>query len=136
MHKIRSGSAVPPSTELSNYPMLRSSSVRNGRINFKDVKYIQTDDKIKADDFIIEGDLLFTRLNGSIDYVGNCAKVPKIFPNNLIYPDRLFRLQLLKPEYADYIMYFFATNIVRKEIESKAKSTAGHMRISTPDITI
>jgi len=135
MDKIRSGSAVPPSNVLSNYPMLRSSSVRNGRINFMDVKYIQTEDKIKADDFVIAGDLLFTRLNGSIDYVGNCAKVPQSFPDNLIYPDRLFRLRLLKPEYADYIMYFFATNIVRKEIENKAKSTAGHMRISTPDIT-
>ncbi len=135
MQKIRSGSAVPPSNELSNYPILRSSSVRGGKINFNDLKYIQVADKIKCDDYVMEGDLLFTRLNGSIDYVGNCAKVPKVFPNNLIYPDRLFRLRLAKPEYADYIVYFFATNIVRKEIEKNAKSTAGHMRISTPDIT-
>jgi type I restriction enzyme S subunit len=133
--KIRCGSGVVPSNEISNYPILRSSSVRAGKINFTNIKYVQKVEKIKKDDFIIKGDLLFTRLNGSINYVGNCAKVPDVFPNNLIYPDRLFRMRLLKPEYADYIMHFFATSIARRIIEKNAKSTAGHMRISTPDIT-
>ena len=133
--KIRCGSGVVPSNEISNYPILRSSSVRTGKINFGDIKYVQKIEKIKKDDFIIKGDLLFTRLNGSIDYVGNCAKVPDGFLNNLIYPDRLFRMRLLKPEYADYIMHLFATSTARRIIEKNAKSTAGHMRISTPDIT-
>ena len=56
---------------------------KNSTGDQKDVKYIQTEDKIKADDFVVAGDLLFTRLNGSIDYVGNCAKVPMSFPDNI-----------------------------------------------------
>jgi type I restriction enzyme, S subunit len=133
--KIRCGSGVVPSSEISDYPILRSSSVRTCKVNFNDIKYVHEIEKIKKDDFIVGGDLLFTRLNGSIDYVGNCAIVPDFFPNNLIYPDRLFRMRLLKPEYADYVMLFFATSIARRIIEKNAKSTAGHMRISTPDIT-
>ena len=135
INKIRCGSGIVPSNEKSNYPILRSSSVRAGKINFNDIKYVHKIEKIKKDDFIIKGDLLFTRLNGSIDYVGNCAMVSHIFPNNLIYPDRLFRMQLLKPKYGDYIVHFFSTSFARRIIERNAKSTAGHMRISTPDIT-
>ncbi len=133
--KIRSGTAAVPTNEITYFPILRSSSVRTGAINFGDVKYIAASTLIKGDDLLSAGDLLFTRLNGSVDYVGNCAKVPNTFPKNLIYPDRLFRVKLKEENLADYIVYFFASPLCRRTIEKKAKSTAGHMRISTPDIT-
>ncbi len=133
--KIRSGTAAVPTNERTDFPILRSSSVRTGAINFGDVKYIAASTSIKGDDLLSAGDLLFTRLNGSVDYVGNCAKVPNTFPKNLIYPDRLFRVKLKEENLADYIVYFFASPLYRRTIEKKAKSTAGHMRISTPDIT-
>ncbi len=133
--KIRCGTGVVPTNEKSIHPILRSSSVRNGKIDFSDVKFIQDHQKLKGEDFISKNDLLFTRLNGSVEYVGNCAKVPDIFPENLIYPDRLFRMRLINSDYADYIMHFFASSLARRIIEENAKSTAGHMRISTPDIT-
>jgi type I restriction enzyme S subunit len=135
IHKIRSGTGSPPTSTNSAYPILRSSSVRNGRIDFEDVKFIADESTIRPDDFVQPNDLLFTRLNGSLDYVGNCARVPKAFPTNLLYPDRLFRVRLNNPEIARFIMYYFAGPNARRLIESKAKSTAGHMRISTPDIT-
>lgn len=135
LFSIRGGTTTPPTDEVTENPILRSSSVRNGFIDFDDIRYLEKEGLKSEQDFVVSGDLLFSRLNGTIDYVGNCAVVPPEFPANMIYPDRLYCAKLVDTSLAAYCEYFFATPMARKHIEEKAKSTAGHKRISIPDVT-
>lgn len=132
---IRGGTTIPPIDEATFLPILRSSSIRAGEIILEDLRYIPEDSNISNEDFVCSSDLLFSRLNGTLEFVGVCATVPNQFPKNLLYPDRLYRATLVITTMAKYCEYYFASPYVRRDIETKAKSTAGHKRISIPDIT-
>jgi len=135
LYSIRGGTTVPPIDEETCFPILRSSSVRAGVIDYNDVRYIE-EEKIKSKlDFVENKDLLFSRLNGTIEFVGNCAVINSGYPENLIYPDRLYCAKLVDKSLASYSEYFFSSPVVRMSLEHKAKSTAGHKRISIPDVT-
>lgn len=135
LFSIRGGTTIPPIDQETKYPVLRSSSVRQSHINYSDIRYISEEKNTKKADFIEQGDLLFSRLNGSIEFVGNCALVKENHPLNLIYPDRLYCAKLVNTALSGYSELFFSSPEVRNAIEKKAKSTAGHKRISIPDVT-
>jgi type I restriction enzyme S subunit len=81
------------------------------------------------DGLLREGDLLFTRYNGSVEYVGACAVVPSI--GHLTYPDKLIRVRvdsrIVEPR---YVSYAFQAGKVRAQIRSMARTTAGQAGIS------
>lgn len=134
LRSIHGGTTAVPTDTLTDYTILRSSSVRAGSIDYSDIRYISANDFEGNTSIVREGDLLFTRLNGTIEYVGNCALVVKGFQKNLMYPDRLYCARVIDESYSKYIELIFQAPYVRKIIEKKAKSTAGHKRISIPDI--
>ncbi len=131
---IRGGTTAVPQAQETEYPVLRSSSVRQGIIDLADVKYLTSDQSQREENFIREGDVLFTRLNGSAEYVGNCAVVPDVANTKYQYPDRLYCARLKETILPAYCMYAFALPEIRAEIERRAKSSAGHKRISIQDI--
>jgi len=135
LFSIRGGTTTPPLDIETNYPVLRSSSVRQSNIDYSDIRYLSGETIKNKADFVEQGDLLFSRLNGSIEFVGNCALVKRNHPENLIYPDRLYCAKLVIGSLAEYCELFFSSPNVRNSIEKKAKSTAGHKRISIPDVT-
>lgn len=132
---IRGGSTFPPHTERSHYPVLRSSSVRPGTVDFSDVRYLTKEQSFNADNFLANGDMLFTRLSGSLEYVANCAVVRNLGRNRIQYPDRLFCARLKEPLMASYLEICFANPILREKLTENAKSSAGHQRVSISDIT-
>lgn len=133
--RIRSGTSAVPSGQLSAYPVLRSSSVRPMDIDFNDVRYLPNLSKVRADDLLADGDLLFTRLSGSLDYVANCAVVRGLDDRQIYYPDRLFRARLARPEQGSYFELCFSSPLLRAHLTVEAKSTAGHQRISMGAVT-
>lgn len=132
---IRSGSSAVPQLEETPWPVLRSSSVRPMITNFDDVRFLTEEQSTNPKNFVECGDLLFTRLNGSLEYVGNCSWIKDTPPPRLQYPDRLFRAKLKTPAFAPYLELAFSSPVVRSQIEEKAKSSAGHQRISTDALT-
>jgi type I restriction enzyme S subunit len=92
--------------------------------------------QIREDNFLEEGDLLITRLSGSVEYVGCCAIAGKIPEEGMQYPDRIFcgKLALRDKEFAYYLMHCLFSPQARILIEAAAKSTAGHKRISLSDL--
>ena len=132
---IRSGTSAVPSGELSAYPVLRSSSVRAMDIDFDDVRYLPNLIKVRPDDLLEDGDVLFTRLSGSLDYVANCAAVRGLCGRQIYYPDRLFRAKLIHPEQGSYFELCFSSPLLRECLTVEAKSTAGHQRISMGAVT-
>ncbi|MBK6999932.1 MAG: restriction endonuclease subunit S [Rhodoferax sp.] len=132
---FRSGTSAVPGGDPSVYPVLRSSSVRPMEIDFEDVRYLPNMTKVRADDLLVEGDVLFTRLSGSLEYVANCAVVRGLGDRKIYYPDRLFRAKLIRPEQGTYFELCFASPLLRKHLTVEAKSTAGHQRISMGAVT-
>jgi type I restriction enzyme S subunit len=127
---LRSGTSAVPSNSPTLYPVLRSSSVRPMGINLGDVRYLASLQKARADDLLAEGDLLFTRLSGSLEYVANCVFVRGLGERRIYYPDRLFRARLKDPDLGRYVELCFSSSLLRRHLTVESKSTAGHQRIS------
>ena len=131
---IRGGSTVPPAIEATDFPILRSSSVRPGAIDLNDVRFVRAKDSQCEENFLRDGDLLFTRLSGSLEYLANCAVVRGLGSRRIQYPDRIFCARLKVREMASYVELCFGSPAVRAELTEGAKSSAGHQRVSIADI--
>ena len=131
---IRSGSGDKPSGHSEGIPVLRSSAVRDMKINFSDVRYFAKDKEISPCDSLKNGDLLFTRLSGSPEYVGNCAAVFGLPHTVVQYPDRLFCVKLKDLRSALYLEIFFSSMQFKSYISQHIKSSAGHQRITLEPI--
>ncbi|WP_091237401.1 restriction endonuclease subunit S [Micromonospora matsumotoense] len=121
-----------PGFEPNGVPILRISSVRPGVLNLRDVRYSAKGirELRDSDALLLPGDLLFTRYNGNIDYVGACAMVPEGI-GDLTYPDKLIRVRV-NPAFVDprYIQYSFETARVRSLVRAVARTTAGQAGVS------
>lgn len=132
MESVRNGYSKKPD-ENGSYKILRISSVRPNNINVKDVRYLK--DKIGENNEVKENDILFTRYNGSIDFVGVSAIVPRLY-ESLFYPDKLVRCRPVMRNYyhSAFITYASNSHVSRQFVLSKIKTTAGQTGISGGDI--
>ncbi|MCL4205531.1 MAG: hypothetical protein KJ000_23870 [Pirellulaceae bacterium] len=96
---------------------------------------LDADESHNPDNDVADGDLLFTRLSGSFEYVANCGMVRGLDGLKVQYPDRLFRVRFKDPRFAVYVELVFGAPFMRALIETGAKSSAGHQRISIGTIT-
>jgi len=134
--ELRSGTAETSGRQTTPYPVLKSSAVRQGKIDFQALNYLQQKQSTRAENYLATGDVLITRLSGSVEYVGCCAVVQDVPTQGVQFPDRIFQGKLA-PSFmwlGDYLAYCFQSAYVRIIIESAAKSTAGHKRISLNDL--
>ena len=113
---------------------MRSSSVRPGQIDFADVRFLTEDQSQNAANFLKDGDLLFTRLSGSLEFVANCVQVRNLDQRRIQYPDRLFCARLNDPNQGRFFEIVFAAPQIRAIVTEGAKSSAGHQRISLGNI--
>lgn len=135
LSQLRSGTAETSTRELTPYPVLKSSAVRHGKIDFGALNYLRAD-QCRNDDYLEDGDLLISRLSGSVEYVGCCAVVQAVPPMSVQYPDRIFCGKLSSPSQhlAIHVVNTLRSPSARIRIEAAAKSTAGHKRISLSDL--
>lgn len=132
--QLRSGTAETSKRVPTEYPVLKSSAVRHGRIDFTDLNYLQKSQSMRTENFLRQGDFLITRLSGSVDYVGCSALVTNSGCEGIQYPDRIFCGKVLNGIEGTYLSYCFQHSNIRKTLETAAKSTAGHQRISMTDL--
>ena len=127
---VRNGISTKPEGE-SGTKIFRISAVRAFQLNLDDYRFINSYD---VGDFVLNnGDLLFTRYNGTRNFVGVCAE----FKSNeiYVYPDKLIRAVVNSTEINNtFLMYGFNTSISREFIESRIRTTAGQSGISGSDI--
>lgn len=136
VHSIRSGNSATATQNDTGFPVLRSSAVRHGSIDFEDFSFLDPSASDNPDNFLSPGDLLITRLSGSVDYVGNCATVPSRAGIKMQYPDQLFRARLAAGVLHSFIEFCFQHTGLRRGLEAAAKSSAGHQRISISDLVV
>ena len=100
------------------------------QIDLEDARYLSEDAEPREDDCVSVGDLLFTRLSGSSEYVGCCAVVKQLSADPLVYPDRVFRARSASDALSSFLVLGFSAPDARRRLEHLARSTAGHQRIS------
>lgn len=132
--EFRGGASAKPSDVTEGIPVVRSSAVRNMSIDFSDIRFYNFDTKLNDRDFVKKGDLLFTRLSGSAEYVGVCALVKQSPKKPTQFPDRLFCARLKNEDEAPYLEIFFSSRKYLNYISDNIKSSAGHQRITTETI--
>lgn len=122
-----------PAYEPPGIPILRISAVRPRSVNLDSPRYLrEAVDKV-ANYLLRDGDLLFTRYNGSLDLVGVCGMVRDLITPT-VYPDKLIRARVFEGVLPEYLELYFATRVPRDIIEDKAKSSAGQQGISGKDL--
>lgn len=132
MESVRNGYSKKPD-DTGAYKILRISSVRPTSVDVTEVRSLIND--AGDDNSVKENDLLFTRYNGSIDFVGVCGRVPKL-AGKLFYPDKLIRCRPLIREayHSAYLEYASNYGSARKFVLSRIKTTAGQTGISGSDL--
>ena len=87
MNEVRNGYGNKPD-DCGNYKILKISAVRPLHLELGEFRLNKK--PFPMADTISENDILFTRYNGSREYVGICAVVPKLF-EPYAYPDKLIK---------------------------------------------
>lgn len=132
--EMRNGLATKPAETPPGVKILRISSVRPMAVDLEDHRFLKLDASDIETYRLRENDLLFTRYNGTFDFVGACARIPMI-RGDVVYPDKLIRVRIdeniVSPAYLELI---FTAPSVRRQVEGYIKSSAGQKGISGADL--
>jgi type I restriction enzyme S subunit len=133
---IRNGLSVKGSDQRPGVAALRLSALRTGVIDLADVRYLPIDEQRAGPYLLRDGDILVSRGNGTLSFVGRSARVS--MPEDAeptIFPDTAFRLRLDKTR-ADsrWLTQVWNSPMVRTQIEARARTTAGIWKISQRDL--
>lgn len=134
LREFRGGASKKPSDLMEGVPVIRSSAVRSMNVDFSDIRYFDIVAELDHRNFVQEGDLLFTRLSGSPEFVGVCALVKTLPKNPTQFPDRLFCARLKDIKNGPYLEIFFSSQTYLDYIKNNLKSSAGHQRITTETV--
>ncbi|MBV2361714.1 restriction endonuclease subunit S [Thalassococcus sp. CAU 1522] len=129
---IRNGISAKPD-EIGPLKIFRISAVRPMAFDLNDFRRITDPDGSFQDYRLTRGDLVFTRYNGSRDYVGVSAMYRG--DGSHVYPDKLIRCEI-KSEILNPAFLEAATNCgeSRAYIERRIRTTAGQSGVSGSDI--
>ena len=129
---ISNGTTSPQIDESEKtYPVTRIESISKGTIDFERVGHVQRSDTAQA--FILEhGDILLSHIN-SLAMVGNVAIYDDSRP--LLHGMNLLRIQPERSSIDSYwLLYWLKSELVRQNIESRAKPAINQASISTGSI--
>ena len=130
--RIRNGISAKPEGD-SGTKIFRISAVRAMEFALDDVRYIQNIGGIYDQYLLAQGDLVFTRYNGSRNYVGVCAEYKG--DGTHLYPDKLIQTRIGVPSLSSkFLEGAINCGDSRRFIESRIRTTAGQSGISGGDI--
>ncbi len=129
---VRNGISAKPEGD-SGTPIFRISAVRPMCFDMADIRYIDNSSG-EFDAYGLErGDIVFTRYNGSRQYVGVCAEYrsdeKRLFPDKLVQTRVLSKLLL-----TSFLEKALNSGSSRAFVESKIRTTAGQSGVSGEDI--
>ncbi len=131
---MRNGLAQKPTERPPGTKILRIGAVRAGQVNFSDHRYLDVSAREAKQYELLKDDLLFTRYNGSLEFVGVCACIQKD-ALGYVYPDKLIRVRVRKDViFPKIIEIIFASTPIRALVEGSVKSSAGQRGISGSDL--
>lgn len=117
----------------SGFPVLRLTAFRNGEIDKHECKIgAWTEDDARR--FLIrEGDILVARGSGSLKLVGIGGLV-RALGDPVAYPDTMIRIRVSRYVDREFFCFLWNSRIVRRQIEKKARTTAGIFKVNQQDL--
>lgn len=131
---FKNGISTKPSPIPHGVKILRISSVRPMSLNLNEIRYLNISVNDATEFIVHNGDLLFTRYNGSIDFLGVCAFVDGL-TEPILHPDKLIKVSpVLSNGHGQYLEVACNVGESRKYIQKKTRTTAGQSGISGADL--
>lgn len=129
---LANGRSVPDAVD--GFPVLRLTALQNGIVDLTRRKLGAWDRK-QAERFLVErDDFLVARGNGSLSLVGRGGLV-EAEPDPVAYPDTLIRVRLDRQRInLRYFRLVWNSTLIRRQIESVARTTAGIYKINQNDL--
>jgi type I restriction enzyme S subunit len=109
--------------------VLRLADIKNCLVDISDTRKINLPSNIINKHKLNESDILITRVNGSVELVGNFNYVGK-HDLDITACDHFIRLKLAPSINSDYIYLLGKLKHIRKTIESNFKTTSGQKTIN------
>jgi type I restriction enzyme S subunit len=134
IYYLRNGLPQKPESSPPGHRILRINAVRPMSVDLDEVRYLQLPEQEVKGYFLDNGDILFTRYNGSLELLGVAGMVRgSSLPT--LHPDKLIRIKTVLAEpLSSYVELASNVGISRAQLESKARTTAGQTGISGSDI--
>jgi type I restriction enzyme S subunit len=130
---IRNGYSGKPDAQ-EGTRIFRISAVRRLKLDSDDVRYLNGPISQYEENRVRPGDVLFTRYNGTRNWVGVCAVVPSSIPPT-IHPDKLIRVRVPDEILAPNMLAVLASSGAgRAHVEARIRTTAGQSGISGSDL--
>ena len=122
------GQDTPPGV-----PALRLSSMSDRGFDFEKRRYIPIADDVASELAVRENDFFLSRGNGSLHLVGRgtLAQSP---PELIVFPDTMIRVRFPSVDVARFVATIWSSRFIRKQIEKRARTTAGIYKISQKDV--
>jgi type I restriction enzyme, S subunit len=131
---LRNGYFQSPSGADEGTPILRINAVRPMSVDLSEARFLDVANEDVKDFFIEDGDLLFTRYNGSIDLLGVAGMV-RGCRDKILHPDKLIRVKLsIGQPLTGFVEIAANVGVSRRHMASRARTTAGQTGISGIDI--
>ncbi len=115
------------------FPVLRLTALKQGRIDLSESKEGKWTAEQAAKYVVAKDDFLVSRGNGSLSLVGRGGLVEDE-PHSVAYPDTLIRVRLGDGVLVRYFRLAWDSEVVRRQIEAAAHTTAGIHKVSQQDI--
>ena len=129
--KLSNGRSVKSAQK--GFPVLRLTALRNGEIEQNEYK-IGAWTAEDAEPFLIRNsDFLVSRGNGSLKLVGRGGLVGSL-RSPVAYPDTMIRLRLCRYVDRELFCYVWNSQLVRRQIETIARTTAGIFKVNQQDL--
>ena len=122
------GSMSPPGV-----PALRLNAMTERGFDYREVRYIPIDPTLAKDLEVRTGDFFVSRGSGSLRLVGR-GTVAQSPPCQCVFPDTMIRLRTVSAEHSNWISTIWASELIRRQIEKRVKTTAGIWKISQPEL--
>ena len=130
------GLSKKPAAYETKYPILRISAVRPMAVDTSDIRFYEPDANEKLDNFWVKnGDLLFTRYNGSSHLVGVCGLHRGA---DVLHPDKIIKSRTVEIDglSRDYLELCLNVGESRTFIRRNIKTTAGQQGIAGGDLKL
>lgn len=132
--EMRNGISNKPDENPLGYKILRISAVRPFLLDTSDHRIISLDKETISLYSLQKGDILFTRYNGSFEFVGACAVFLED-QETFVYPDKLIRVRTDETKVLpQFLALTCSSKPSRKQIEGFIKSSAGQKGVSGKDL--
>jgi type I restriction enzyme S subunit len=113
--------------------IFRISAVRALSFNMDDYRFINNESGEFNNFYLQQGDIVFTRYNGSRRYVGVCAQYNSEEPR--LFPDKLVQTRPNLPSiHMPFLEKTLNSGFSRRFVESRIRTTAGQSGVSGTDI--